>query len=374
MAELDQLNVSTRRYIRNNPALVDAWSQNDPLIAYLKLNVKETYTGGTLIQEGFTFTNMIGGAYLKGKEFDITEKQVEQAKQFQLKFFEANVTLSLEDVEALNTGPLAVFDLLNSRMVTAYESLGAFMAIAQYIEGQNAGYTAQFNGLAEMLNDGTTLSWNNTTYTTYGGITRGGQVGSALSSTPTNVAGGAIQYTTLENSYGNAEFGNIQPNLGVTTVKGYSYIKEKFQTQQRFNDTQDPAIGFNGLKFNSATLIKSRYCPGTDIAQTSPQTTTNQTAVAYLSQTSLGAITAYPTFTVANTSGTSGAGGSETLFWLNARKPYLNFYVSTSPKFGFGFTGFKPAQGNTKVAGQVLAGCAVTGDPRYHQQVYGFLA
>jgi len=55
---------------------------------------------------------------------------------------------------------------------------------------------------------------------------------------------GTILYNTLENTYGNAEFGNIQPNLGVTTVKGYSYIKEKFQTQQRFNDTQDPAIGF----------------------------------------------------------------------------------------------------------------------------------
>ena len=87
-----------------------------------------------------------------------------------------------------------------------------------------------------------------------------------------------------------------------------------------------------------------------------------------LDQTSNGAITAYPTFTVANTSGTSGAGGSETLFWLNARKPYLNFYVSTSPKFGFGFTGFKPAQGNTKVAGQVLAG---KGNPANKIQVSG---
>jgi hypothetical protein len=261
VAELDQLNVSTRRYIRNNPALVDAWSQNDPLIAYLKLNVKETYTGGTLIQEGFTFTNMIGGAYLKGKEFDISEKQVEQAKQFQLKFFEANVTLSLEDVEALNTGPLAVFDLLDSRMVTAYESLGAFMAIGQYIEGQNAGYTAQFNGLAEMINDGLVASWNNTYLHHLRRHHAQRPSRGALNSTPTNV-NGAIQYTTLENTYGATEFGNIQPNLGITTVKGYSYIKEKFQTQQRFNDTQDPAIGFNGLKFNSATLIKSRYCPG----------------------------------------------------------------------------------------------------------------
>lgn len=53
MSELDQLNVATRRYIRDNPALVDAVFQNDPLLAYLKLNTREAFDGGTLIQEGF---------------------------------------------------------------------------------------------------------------------------------------------------------------------------------------------------------------------------------------------------------------------------------------------------------------------------------
>ena len=53
MAELNQLDVSTRRYIRDNPALVDNWSQNDPLIAYAKLNTKEIFGGGSLIQEGY---------------------------------------------------------------------------------------------------------------------------------------------------------------------------------------------------------------------------------------------------------------------------------------------------------------------------------
>jgi len=358
MAELDQLNVSTRRYIRDNPALVDNWSQNDPLIAYAKLNLREAFAGGSLIQEGFTYDNLIGGAYLKGQEFDISEKQVEQACQFNVKFFEVNVTLSQEDIEVLNKGPLAVFNLIDSRMTNAYQTIGAQMAIAQYLNGQNAGYTANFNGLPEAINDNSTASWDGNNYATYGGITRGGQVGTALNSTPTNV-NGAILYTTLENTYGNAEFGNIQPNLGVTTVKGYSYIKEKFQTQQRFNDTQDPAIGFNGLKFNSATLIKSRYCPGSYIGQTSPQTDANKTAVQYLTVSSKGAVTAYPTIT------------TETLWWLNARKPYFNFYLSTSPMYQFGFTGFKPAQGNTKVAGQVLAAAAITFNPRYHQQLYG---
>lgn len=358
MAELDQINLSTRRYIRDNPALVDNWSQNDPLLAYLKLNVREDWRGGSLIAENITFDGLIGSSYLKGKEFNIIEKQVEQQKQFQPKLFEVNVTLSMEDVKVFNAGPLAVFPLLDSRMTTAYQTMGAQMAIAQYLNGINAGYTPNFNGLPEIINDGTTAGWDGNTYATYGTLTRGGQVGSALSSTPTNVAGPII-YTQLENTYGNAEFGNIQPNLGVTTVKGYSYIKEKFQTQQRFNDTQDPAIGFNGLKFNSATLIKSRYVPGSDIGTTSPQSQSNKTAVAYLVEMSGGVVTAYPTIT------------TETLWWLNARKPYLNFYVSTDPTFGFGFTGFKPAQANTKLSGQVLAACQITGEPRYHQQLFG---
>src|SRR5215472_7954892 len=355
MADLDQLNVSPRRYIRDNPALVDNWSQNDPLIAYLKLNLRENFGGGLLVQEGFSFSNLIGAPYLKGKEFNITEKQVEQAKQFNLKFFEVNVTLSQEDVEVLNKGPLAVFNLIDSRMTNAYQSIGAQMAVMQYLNGQLANYTANFNGLAEMINDATTASWDNNTYSSYGGITRGtaGTIGQSLSSTPTNV-NGTIIYTTLENTYGNAEFGNIQPNLGVTTVKGYSYIKEKFQTQQRFNDTQDPAIGFNGMKFNSATLIKSRYCPGTFISGTN-----DKNAVTALSVMSGGSVVAYPTLT------------SETLWWINARKPFINFYVSDDPLFGFGFTGFKPAQGNTKVSGQVLLSAQLTVAPRYHKQLYG---
>lgn len=353
MAELDQLNVSTRRYIADNPALVDDVFQQDPFLAYLKLNVREDFSGGTLIQEGFYYDGLVGGSYAKGKEFDITEKQVEQAIQLNMKFFEVNVTLSLEDIKVLNKGPQAVFRLVDSRMTNAYMTLGAFLSIALYLNGQNAGYTANFNGLPEALNDASTASWDGNTYATYGGITRGGQVGTALNSVPQNIAG-AIMYTQLENTYGNASYGNVEPNLGVTTQLGYSYVKEKFQTQQRFNDTQDPKIGFNGMKFNSATLIKSRYTPGTYLSGSG-----DPNAVTYVTNMSDGAVTAYPTIT------------SETLWWINARKPYVHFYVSNDPMFGFGFTGFKPAQGNTKVAGQVLASCALTVQPRYHQQLYG---
>lgn len=114
----------------------------------------------------------------------------------------------------------------------------------------------------------------------------------------------------------------------------------------------------NGLKFNSATLIKSRYTPGSAI---SGAATTDSSKVAneFVQFTSGNVLTAYPTIT------------TETLWWINARKPYICFYISSDPEFGFGFTGFKPAQGNTKVAGQVLFAGALAVNPRYHAQLYG---
>jgi len=362
MAELDVINVSTKRYIRDNPKLVDNVFQAGPVVAYAKQNLREDFDGGRLIQETFYYNGLNGGSYSPGKEFDITEPQVEQAAQFNVKFFEVAVTLSKEIVQVINKGPNAAFKIIDSRMNNAYMTLGAHLEIAMFLNGQATNYTTNFNGLPEAINDNSTASWDGSTYSTYGTITRGGSVGTALNSTPINVAG-TIEYNTLEESYGNASFGAIEPNLGVTTVLGYSFIKEKFQTQQRFNNVQDPKIGFTGLQFNDATIMKSRYVPGSYLFGSSG--TADPIAVGYIKQSTNGALTAYPL-------GTGYSSGSwETFWWLNARKPFMNFYVSDDPEFQMGFTGFKPAQGNTKIAGQVLYAGAITWSPRYHQQLYG---
>ena len=53
MAELDQLTVSTKRYIRKTPKLIDMVFQRDGLAAYAKLNTREDFDGGRLIGENF---------------------------------------------------------------------------------------------------------------------------------------------------------------------------------------------------------------------------------------------------------------------------------------------------------------------------------
>jgi len=358
MAELDQLTASTRRLIREDPALIDAVFQSDPTVAYLRQNLREDFDGGYRIDEPLIYDGLVGGAYAKGKEFDITEKQVEQNNQFTLRFSEVNVTLSLEDIRVINTGRQRAFSLVKSRMSTAFMTMGAHLALAVYMNGQRAGFTAMLNGLAEMVNDGTTASWDNNTYALYGTLTRNGTIGAANNANVVNV-NGAITYNRLSTSYAAASYGSLTPNLGVTTPTGLVFIKNHFQPQQRF-ETVEPNIGFRGVQFEGATIIVSRYCPGSYLAASAGAA--DPVAVTFMTQSSNGALTAYPTLAVAT---------SETLFWINARKPYLNFYVSRDALFGFGFTGFKWSAGNTKVAGQVLAGTQITGSPRYHAQLYG---
>lgn len=360
---LNQLSVSTRRFVRETPKLVDDVFQQGTGMRILQKNCKEPFSGGRIIAENFWYGVLPGGPSNFGEELDITEPQVEQQKQFIPKEFYANITLLKEEIQVFNTGPEQIFSLLKSRTENAYAAVGAFMELGLYLNGINANYTKNFNGLPEMLNDNSTASWDGNTYANYGGISRA-SVTPALNSIPTNV-NGSIELPTLESTYMAAAYGpEIQPNYGVTTQVGYSLIKNKFQTQQRFNDTQDPKIGFNALKFNNASVVWSRYVPGSYLFGGSTAGTADQVAVQFMKQMSNNVLSAYPV-----PSGYT-SGNWETLWWLNAQKPYLQYYLSTNPEFGLGVTGFKPAQGNTKVACQVLAVCSVTGEPRYHSQLY----
>src|SRR3990167_1664237 len=354
MAELNAIDVATKRYIRETPKLVDMVFQRAAGVALIKSALRTDYTGGRYIAENFCYDGLTGGSYAQGKDFDISEPQIEQQLQFIPKLFQVNVTLTKEEVQVFKKGENGALKLIDSRMSAAYTTLGAHLDIALPLPGVGACYTTNFNGFAEALNNNTTTNWNGTAYSTYGTITRGGAVGTVLNSAATNVAG-AIQLDVLETAYSQASFGpEMEPNYGLCTYLCYSYIKNKFQSQQRFQNTQDAKIGFTGLQFNDATLLRDRYMPGTYISGTG-----DPIAVTYLTQSSNGIITAYPTLT------------AETLFWLNVRKPFFNFYISDDPEFQLGFTGFKPAQGNTKISGQVLFAGAITMAPRYHAQLYG---
>lgn len=364
MAELDLITLSTRRFIKNaKNKILDNIYQNDPVFAYMRDTLKIDFTGGRLIQENFLYDVPNGGPYAKGGSFNITQKLTKQAIQITPKFFHSNITLYKEDIQVFNNGSdEAIFSIVKAATEEAYTWIGAQLSIGLYLDGQQAGYENNINGLAEALQDGTagTAAWNGQKYNTYGTITRNGTVKAALNSTPHNV-GGTLEYATLEEKYGDATFGDKEPNVIATTVLGFSYLKEKFQAQQRYESVTDIKAGITGMKFNGSTILRSRYVPGSAISGAALNVAGSDPAVAAFMQALTGVPNqAYPTV------------DGETLWIMNARNPYLNLYISSDPEFRFGFTGFKPAQDNTTIVGQILfAGNITVPGPRYHKPLYG---
>lgn len=338
MAFLDELNTYTKIHIV--PGVVDNNFKSDPALAMLKANRVERFRGGTKIQENFIYAPMKGGAYAKGDTFNITRRQTATGATFDPKLYYVNVTEFKEDIQIFNKGPEAVFRIVDADLQNAALTMSAILAVALYNEGQTAARANHLNGFAEQLNDGSTNSWTAAAYSTYGTLTRGGTIGDALSSrmsSPSANVAGPITYKILEEGYNTCCIGPEHPDVIVTTNLGLSYIKEKFQPQWRV-ETQDPKIGFNKLQFNAAGIFQSQYCPG-----------------------SLGVNDA--------DLGNYLASAGETLFMLNTK--YIRFWVTDDPEYGFGFTGFKPAQDNTQVAGQYLASVNVTNQaPRLMRHFY----
>jgi hypothetical protein len=173
------------------------------------------------------------------------------------------------------------------------------------------------------MSDGTNASWDTYTYASYGQQTRS-DLGAAIK-TPTGLisanVNGTITYRVLEHSYQSCVIGKEHPVLGQTSNRCMGFIGENFQPAQKV-DAVEPTIGYTGIKFKQATIVESQYIPTQDGV--------NDTDVGDYSAT------------------------FENFLWLNpgpeGEDAYLKLRISTSPRFQFGFTGFKPAQDNTVVA------------------------
>jgi hypothetical protein len=364
MGAVSALNVATRDMIGTETNLIDNVFQDDPLIAAQK-DRHRPFTGGTHITENIVYGGLPGGAYAKGDTFtgSTTETQTAQQMIFNIKLLHVQIVVNKVDVQVLNKGPKAVYSLLKSKFQNGYMTLGAMMAIAQYLPGSGNSFAKNVNGLAEICSAGSTgdNSWDAAKYDSYGDLARTGQAYSkAIRGKVKNLGGAPITYPELENSYTAACVGSAHPTHGVTTPKLMSAIKFQFQTQQRFESIQNPKLGFTGIQFNLAELWVSRYCPGSEISAS-----LDDIAVGYVTKTTAGQttpLTAYPT--VAN----------ENLFWLNltdkGAESYLKLYISDDEEYGGGFSGFLPGRDDEYLVGRLKLAWQMTAPgPRYHYQL-----
>lgn len=359
MAEpnLSELNVVTQNLIM--PDVADGFFKSGPVMAYMRENRMKVFPGGAAIQENYLFRPMKGGSYDKGDSFDTTRPTTKAGGEFTLKKYWVNVTEYLEDLEIEMRGEAAVLDTVQVDMENAAATLSAMLEIACFHHGQNLGGDdrhKEFNGLEESLNDGITASYAGNTFASYGGQTRadvewalipaGGQrtAGDPAPYVSNNV-NGPINFHTLEHAYQSCVIGPEHPRLCITTNRCMGFLAENEYPKQRWNDVKEPVIGWPGIGFKNATILQSQYCPGLDGI--------NDLNI-----------------------GNYYEDGGETFWMLNpggeSEKAYLRLWISASPKFQFGFTGFKGARDDNMVAGQILfAGNFVTRQCRLMRCLYG---
>ena len=337
-----------------------------PLLAYWRDHCLVPFTGGTWMQAAIRYASMIGGFYAPGASFNLAKRQTITALQFDTRYCYVSIPEYKEEVQVENKGPNAVVSLLDADMQNGVDTINAIVAVNSNQNGQTAGRTLAINGWPEAINDGVTPSYDGNVYTQYGQQTRNGAIGSALNSVPywagdENGNPGTATYNVYEENYQDACIGQKEPNLGVSNKAGIAYIKEKIQVQQRFQQEKDPVWGVTGFRFNNAMILKDDYFPSAKYGQNDPILGNFQTGT-FTSPANPAAASNLP----ANTTITVGEVFCffNTFDWL--------FRVTDNEEFGFGFSGFVPAQDNTRVVGQIKAMVNMEClSPRTQKQIYG---
>lgn len=374
------LAVTTRRYIDTNPMLRDMVFNHDPTMSMVGEECHEEIGGGLNWNDNIEYDVQDGGPYSVGQDLPADNRQLAQALQFLPKFNTVMIPFYKEHIKVFNVAgdPLAVVNMVTERVDSAFIQMGAQTAIKRYLQGQSANFVKFPNGLLEASSDGVNPGWDGNAYPIYGTLTRSLYGGRMFAPTPYNFMGGAITLPQMEKMYQSVNFGSgkYECNVITTTPIGFGFIRNNYQTQQRFQNVTIGKAGFRGLEYNGATILASRYAPGSylmnpanNVASINPNTagasatngTNDRVAVRMMNYAAGNNATNYPAPYVmwGNGAGGAGTGGSvfgETIWFENIRKPMVKYRTSKSKPFNGSLDddGFIPAAGSTKLVGKVL--------------------
>jgi hypothetical protein len=313
----DDISSKTNKFIV--PRLVDNVYKSSPIFTRLRTQNMERFEGGTSIKHPIMYAELKGGPFTRGGTFDISYVQTDTALEVNVKYYYVSATLYGTD-NVINRGPDAAMSYVEGKMVNAAGKMAKLLGTALFLDGQGTGsQVIELDGLNASIDDGTNFA-------TYANVTRADVGTGANNGINAFFSGtvGTLSLATVQSAYGASWFGNEHVDLIVTTQPVWDVFWNKIQPAQRFmeSDTDVAKIGFQAMRYNGASLTVDQYCP------------------------------------------------TGRMYGLNTK--YLQFWISTLPKYQFGFTGWKEAQNTDDVAGQYLfAGNLLNVAPRLMFQLQG---
>lgn len=313
----DDLTSKTNKFIV--PRMVDEVYKSSPLFTRLRTRNAEKFEGGTSIRHPIMYAKLKGGAFTRGASFDTSYVQTDTALEVNVKYYYVNVTLFGVD-NVLNRGPESAMSLVEGKMVNAAGRMADLLGTDIFLDGQGTNSSSiAMDGLDASIDDGSN-------YASYAGITRTDISATANTGINSYVVNsqGTLTLAAVQTAYGSCWFGREHIDLLVMPQTVWDILWNKIQPQQRFREesTDVAKIGFQSMRFNGASATVDQLCPAGKI------------------------------------------------WGLNTK--FIQFWITTMPKYQFGFTGWKEAQNTDDVAGQYLfAGNLLNVGPRFMFKVAG---
>lgn len=318
MLTWDDITGKVQRHII--PRLIDVVYKSSPVFTRIRSKCAERFEGGTKISQPVAYAELNGDAYKRGGQFKTEYVQTDTNLEVVPKYYYVSIAAYGPD-NVLARGPESAMSYIESKFVNASGKMAKLLTQNMYRDGQGVvSDTIHVDGFLAALDNGTA-------YASYGGITRadlgfGTNNNQGINAYKATMA--TFNMKGMQTAFGGAYMGNEHVDMIATTQDCWNLIYNKILPQQRFSaEGEDVAkIGFQALRWNGVTIVVDQYCPAGYI------------------------------------------------WGLNSN--YIQFWVSSLPRYQFGWTGWKESQGTDDMVGQYLwSGNFLVTNPRMFFQLNG---
>ena len=246
---LNTMNTMTQKYIA--PDLVDAVGRPSPTFWRATRQGRKVAGGGSILWSVISSEESQGGAYWGSQILDTSISDSAQPAELQWRFYYESIVIPTTDLD-MNAGPEAVLSLVKAKEEIAMMSL--LQKLSRSIYGTAPQNTSiDTDGITEALG---------AIGGTYAGITIGTTfwASNGLAGPTSNTSNLAL--SILQTAYGQATFGNEEPDTIITTQAGFNAYINLLTNNQRYFDEETTRAGFkNHLMYNSAVMLHDQFTP-----------------------------------------------------------------------------------------------------------------
>lgn len=244
----DQISgITQRKFI---PKLYDNIFNSNPLLQRHRKRSYELVDGGTSIMVPLNYAvPTASGWYFGADTLNVNDNDQITAAEYSWKALYTNISILRTD-ELKNAGDEQMVSLVKSKVKIAEKQMEDQLGTGIFSNSTNA---KSIVGLQQIVGTSNTVGGiSQTTYSWWG-------AGSVDSSTVTT------SLSAMQTVWNLCTIGSWSPSVVVTTRSLFNAYYALLQPQQRFQDSDSAAGGFQSLLFNGLPVLPDSHCPSSNM-------------------------------------------------------------------------------------------------------------